>query len=341
MTTPTAVKKAAAEADAFIRKLSEKPTEADTPAVEEPQEQVEIEEEVAEAEPLTVNAPEPDAADEEDEDEEDEPRGVAALREELSLVEQRYRSLQGMFNKQVETINTLNALIANMQAPPVQAAQSKEPDPADDDAETFGSDIVSMARRQARAEFSKEIKALRDELAAVQGNVNHVRQDTEQVKRAGFEKTVSAAVDELTGGRFAEINMSPEFQQWVLGSQDAPSAYRQLFQAAIQAQDVDKVLSFFRAYAIDNNMLTGKQQVITSEPPREDPRLAKQVAPGKSRGTPTAADKQGGEKRMWTMTGIQNFMRDKIAGKYPKETADKLERDVFAAQREGRVDYTK
>jgi hypothetical protein len=69
-----------------------------------------------------------------------------------------------------------------------------------------------------------------------------------------------------------------------------------------------------------------------------DPRLVRQVAPGKSKSTPSPAQ-QDGAKRQWTRSGIADFY--KKMKQYPADTAAALERDIFAAQKEGRVDYLK
>jgi hypothetical protein len=53
----------------------------------------------------------------------------------------------------------------------------------------------------------------------------------------------------------------------------------------------------------------------------------------------TAGAQDGAGKRVWTRAEIAQFYRDKSAGRFAKREAHakKLEEDIFAAQREGRV----
>ena len=66
-----------------------------------------------------------------------------------------------------------------------------------------------------------------------------------------------------------------------------------------------------------------------------NPELAKQVAPGRGRSAkPTAS-----EGKTYTTADIKKFFEDVRMGKYKsrEEERGKIERDIFAAQQEGRI----
>jgi hypothetical protein len=65
--------------------------------------------------------------------------------------------------------------------------------------------------------------------------------------------------------------------------------------------------------------------------------LERQIAPGRSRGTGSAA--AGQTAKTYTPEDIKKFFNDVRSGKYRgRETErDRIERDIFAAQRDGRI----
>ena len=258
---------------------------------------------------------------------------VRVMREDLARAEQRYKSLQGMFNQQAEQLKHLTELLANMQAQPAAPAAPVEDD--NDDAEAFGSDLVQAMQRQAETRMRPYIQQLEDRIGQLTAQLNGVAQSTQVSAWDSFVSKLTAAVDAETGGQFGTINSDQGFMAFV-------QEYAEPWDQARREMDVEKTLRFYRLYAKEH-MLTGKptrSEPVTPAGP--DPRLLKQVSPGKSKATPTpAAQAPTGEKRQWTRTEIADFMNKKLRGQIPKQTADKLERDLFDAQREGRVDYSR
>jgi hypothetical protein len=65
--------------------------------------------------------------------------------------------------------------------------------------------------------------------------------------------------------------------------------------------------------------------------------LEKQVAPGRSRGAGAPANPSQG--KMYSPTDITKFFNDVRTGKYKgrEQERDRIERDIFAAQRENRI----
>lgn len=333
-----AVKAAAQRADDMIRNLAagKAPYEGIDPEPTDAPDSLEaVDTPVVEAAAPEVAAPEPAPAAP---DELAELRAeVVRLKQEYGLEHQRYKSLQGMIDQRDRTIAQLNELLATMHTTPAPATQDPpESYITSDDEEAFGSDLIDLTQRSAKqvAEMTKkelaaELEAMRAELRQVQSQVGSVQQERAKNAFAEFTARVAAAVDEVTGGRFKEINDDPQFLAWI----QADGLRTDRFVTARDRMDVEGVLTEYEKYA--RTVFTNKQDALPNTPPAVDPRLARQVAPGKSRSTPSPAERPDGAKRQWTRQAITEFYANKA--NLPKETADALERDLFTAQREGRI----
>jgi len=95
--------------------------------------------------------------------------------------------------------------------------------------------------------------------------------------------------------------------------------------------DAGRVAQFFASWTQANGTTQAQPNRSAS-----NSELAKQVAPGKGRsiGIP-----QGSEKKTYTPQDITDFFKDVRDGKFKgkEEERDKIERDIFAAQQEGRI----
>jgi hypothetical protein len=325
---PEAVKTAAAKADEMIRQLAAASNDApmdeiniapDTPTEPAPE---------APPAPEPVTPPPPD----------DTARlraENAHLRNEYGLEHQRYLSLQGMFQKANTQIEHLNAILADMQSAPAAAFLS------DDDETQFGADLVDLSVRAARQVMTEskmaggeEVAALKAEVERLKAAVGGVQSESAETRHAAFCNKVKSVVDQKTGGRFDEIDKSDAFAAWLSAS---PTRLN-MFQSATQAADLEGVLTFFDMYGTQAQLISANQEQPKSPSP-VDPRLERQVAPGKSRSTPSPGSTQDGAKRQWTRSGIAEFYKKKST--FPASTATALEQDIFAAQNEGRVDYSR
>ena len=92
------------------------------------------------------------------------------------------------------------------------------------------------------------------------------------------------------------------------------------------------IFSFFQAWGEINGQPTGARPNRNTQ----GSELEKQVAPGRSRGTNPSSNSSA---KTYTADDIKNFFNDVRSQKYKgRETErDRIERDIFAAQREGRI----
>lgn len=316
------IKQEAAKADQRIKELSG----AGTPVVEEKSEDA-------------VEAAQPEVKQQSDQGvvadaatEDHTPAEPVASRDDAALWEQRYRSLQGMIQARDRQIEQLHTLIAGMQNS-VPEAKQEQSTPSkgqklltSQDEDKFGEDLVDMARRAAREEQSEYVQRLEAQLNALNDRLQGVAQSTAVTAQDRFEQHLTTAAP-----TWRTLNDDPAFVSWL----QASPARQRVFVEAVRAQEVDDVAYFFNEYATKN---TPDQPA--AQPARSiDPRLEKQVAPGKSKSTPTPSA-AGTEKKQWTRSEIADlFAHGKK--RYTSEEFEKLQKDAFAAQREGRVDFAR
>jgi len=129
-----------------------------------------------------------------------------------------------------------------------------------------------------------------------------------------------------------EINDSPEFQAWLLEIDPLTNMTRQTYlDGAQRDMDAGRVAQFFASWTQANGTTPAQPNRSAS-----NSELAKQVVPGKGRsiGVP-----HGNTKRTYTPQDITDFFKDVRDGKFngKEEERDKIERDIFAAQSDGRI----
>lgn len=258
--------------------------------------------------------------------------------------EQRYRTLQGMYNadtarlraeKQELTsrVEQLEKLISSLSAQPAQAAPVQSKLITDKDIEDYGDSIEVMRRvtKEETSSYQQKIadleNVIRNLQASVVPRVEQVAQRQAQSAEQAFWSDLSAVVPE-----WRDINQSKDFHSWLLEVDPLTGVTRQShLENAQRSLDARRVAAFFIAW----QGLTGHR--IAQEPrDAAKSQLEKQVAPGRSR---SAAAPAGDKPKTYSPSEISKFFDDVRKGVYRgRETErDRIERDIFAAQRENRI----
>lgn len=313
------IKKDAEEADQMIQDLRAGDAPAEDTSTETAPDSVQDQGVVSEQEDLGVTEHAPSVTS----DDTDWPN-------EARLWEQRYRSLNGMIQSRDKQIQQLHELLANM-----QQAQSKPQDtqPQKDqlaslltkeDEDSYGADLVDMARRAGRQESEQLVEAIRAEMAELRNSLQGVSQVTQMSVRDRFE----SKLDSLTNNQWKQIDADPTFIGWLKAS----NARMKVFSQGVQEQDAATVAEFFNEYV----KLASANRVAAEEPRQtRKAELERQVAPGKSKAGVTQVS-QAGDKKVWAKSEIAQLYTK--AKQYPADEFNRLEKEIFAAQREGRVD---
>lgn len=243
---------------------------------------------------------------------------LQAIRAELEKSEQRFRTLQGMIRAKDEEIKRLELLLSQM-----AEVTKSEPTPTEDsfddskDRQEFGSEFVDMVYRA----IDRKIAKLQERLGTTERVAKEAAVVTQQTQQERFFAALAQRVPD-----WREIDSSPEFIEWLQSSR----ARVTLVKEGMANFDVDAIADIFEQY----KALTGKGQTqATAEPARN---LERKVAPSRGKSpTPPAST----EKRVWTRSEIAQVFRDRR--KYSQKEFDALQREIFSAQREGRVDFTR
>lgn len=247
--------------------------------------------------------------------------------------EQKYRTLQGMFdaevprlharNKELERqVQQLQQQIEALKQASKQEASVQDRLVSDSDVETFGEDLIDLQRRVAREvamEFKKEI----EELKAENARLNQLIQQTgSRVGEMTFEQQLRRAIPD-----FDVINNDPRWFAWLDEVLPDVGVPRRMFaQKAYEAGDVEAVKRFVDVF---RGTLAPSKSTRQTE-------LERQVQPSRSN---AAVQNPAPTARTYTTTQVEqmfNKVRDlNIKGKY--DEAAKLEAEITAAFAEGRV----
>ena len=266
---------------------------------------------------------------------------------------QKYKTLQGMYNAEVPRLHQQNremqqriqqmeqllSSVSSQQPAASSPAKPVEKLVSDKDVEEYGESLDVM-RRVSREELNplfSRLAQMEDVLkqmhASVVPQVQAVAKHQQQSVEQRFWSDLSEAVS-----NWREINDDQDFQSWLLDVDPLTGITRQTYLGDAQrALDARRVANFFRTWLEKSGQASVAQPVERAPPPASS-ELEKQVSPGRSRSAGTAQSNKG---RMYTPADIEKFFNDVRAGKYKGREQDRsrTERDIFAAQRENRIQF--
>lgn len=314
---PEAIKRQLEEAEALEQQLYGQPapegnTEAPTEAPSEAP---------TEAPAEAVTQPEPVVDDEEE------------------TFRRRYEVLQGKYSAEVPRLHAqlrdATAQIQQMQAEfaamQQQLTQKPEPQPVkDNDAETFGEDLVEAmdrrAERMAQQLVAKEMSQMQAYIKQLESKLGSVDQQVAVSAQDRFYGKLAQLVPD-----YEAVNGEQGFLNW-LGEIDP--VYGLPRQAALdnaaQSLDVDRVAAIFSAY----KQLTGKQ-VADQQKQQVRKELERQVAPSATRAAANAPQ-QG---KIWTRADYEHAYDPRTLRELGSEKTLALQAEADLAVSEGRVQW--
>ena len=254
--------------------------------------------------------------------------------------EHKYKTLQGMMNKQNEdnkaALSQRDANIANLQNMLATLdTQNQEQDfggLTEEEMDEYGEsiDVMRRALGQEMTEFNNRIKYLEafagDMREYIVPQMNDVAQQQKDMKTESFlNELVSYVPDAI------RINRRPDFQQWLLDIDKLSGTTRQtLLENAERNHDVVRVAAFFQQWMAETGHASNGYQETVGE-------LERQIAPGQSRGFSPQFQQQ--TVRSFSRKDIKEFYNDISKGRYKgrDEERAKIEKEIHAAIKEGRV----
>lgn len=338
MALPEQIRKQTEAVKELYKQLNPEAESGEAPPAESSDEQVNAAQDTADENSASNQAPPPPAN-------EQKPGGDNVPEE---AVLQKYKTLQGMYNAEVprlhqqnkdlsQRLQQLEQLLSSVSS---QERKESAPSPeryiSDKDVEEYGESIDVM-RRVSREELS----AVAQRLAAIENALQHFQSNVvPQVNQVVHKQAVSAEQQfwsDLAGTvpNWREVNDNEAFQSWLLETDPLTGISRQTYlEDAQRSLDPRRVANFFRAW-LEN---TGQAAVAQSKGQATNSELEKQVSPGRSRNTGAPASSKA---KMYTQQDISKFFNDVKQGKYKgrEPERDRIERDIFAAQRENRIQF--
>lgn len=265
-------------------------------------------------------------------------------------VVQKYKTLQGMYNAEVPRLHQQNKELQQrmQQMEQLLASVSQQPAPAttqpaptveklvsEREVEEYGEsiDVMRKVSREELIPIAQKLGQLENLLKQMQANVIPQVQAVAQQQHVSAEQTFWADLGRIVPN-WQEVNNNEAFQSWLLEADPLTGITRQTYlDDAQRSLDAGRVSNFFRTWL----EVTGQATVAQSTGRATNTELEKQVAPGRSRsaGAPTSANKG----KVYAPQDITNFFNDVRSGKYKgrEQERDRIERDIFAAQRENRI----
>jgi len=261
---------------------------------------------------------------------------------------QKYKTLQGMYNAEVPRLHQQNREMANRvqqmeqllaslsaQQTSAQSQQTVEKIVTDKDVEEYGEslDVMRKVSREELIPMAQRFAQMEQMFKQMQTNVVPQVQAVAQRQQVSAEQGFWAELTSVVPN-FRQINDNDAFQSWLLSADPLTGITRQTYlDDAQRSLDAKRVANFFRAWLES----TGQAAVAQSTGRAQNSELEKQVTPGRSRNTGTPATTNQG--KMYSPQDIQKFFNDVRTGKYKgrEPERDRIERDIFAAQRENRI----
>ena len=241
--------------------------------------------------------------------------------------EQKYRTLQGIFNAETAKLRQQLAEQAdqmkNLQEQLVNERAAHEPKVdfgTDEDRANFGSDFVELVERgvQARTvEYQKEIAGLKAQVAQMNDQLRRVGQDAEVSRHAAY----LADLDNLCPN-WRTQNNDPSFLSWLNEADPISGMVRKDILTRYDAEfNAQQVANIFKAFS-----------GASKAQKKAAPTLAQQVSPTRGHSTQSAST-----KRSYTQAEITAFYDAWRRGMYTDEKGQAIEKDIELAYAEGRI----
>lgn len=238
----------------------------------------------------------------------------------LNHWKQRAKVAEGRLSKEMprmaQTIRELRDQLAASQAKVAElqtTTSSTPPAPAvkPEEVEQYGAEFIDMVSRVARSATPGADPNLVQKVSAVE------EQQRKITRQQFFAELVQNAP------QWESLNSDEGFLAYLSGLDPYTGRQRQeIFDDAYEKLDAWRVANFFNSYQVSQQ----------ANPDRTAPSLADQVVPSGNRSnTPPPS------KMTWTNAKIARFYDEVRRGLHKQEDIDRIEKDIFSAQSEGRL----
>jgi hypothetical protein len=243
------------------------------------------------------------------------------------------RKTIGEMQNQMEQMGTE---LMHVQQRPQQSKRAPVPTPqflTPEDEQNYGRDLLDVAQRAAMQTVAPKIHEIELQNKDLQNQLARER-------RRALDQAVELSVPD-----FRDIDRNPRWHRWLLGIDVYTGNVRQrLLDDAIAAASAPRVISFFNGFkaeeAATGHIESPASTAWQASAPREPTiPLASLATPGRARSATGGDASLPTDKPTYTRVQIRDLYSANRKGAYVGREAEwnRLEADLFAAQREGRI----
>lgn len=317
---PEAIQRQVDEAEALEREMYQSEQDSGTESAQEQQ--------VAESQTVEAETPEPQT-------ETVQPVQQPSREDDARYWRSRYDTVQGMISAQsAQFTEQLRASNERIQTLTSELERIKQVQPTqqvnDNDAETFGEDLVSAidrrAAEKARQMVSSELQPIQAYVRQLEERLGVMGAQVTATQNETFETRLARAVPD-----FEKINVDPGFLNWLGEVDPVYGVPRQAaLDAAAQSNSAERVATIFNAY----KQLTGKQ-VNEQQRIQNRQELERQTAPASTRGA-AQTPHQG---KVWSLSEYERAFDPRNIQVMGRAKADELVAEAERAYAEGRIRF--
>lgn len=249
---------------------------------------------------------------------------------------QKFEVLTGKYNaevprlyqqlkEQASLLESLQNQLAEKKPEPTQPEQPKETLVTSNDEETFGTDLIDLARRVSRDELS----ALRSELSQMKDMIKGIADLPKRVDLVAQQQaeTVTERYWNAVEAQVPDWNQIDTDQRWIDFLNQTPpfalKSYRDMASEAIAAGQVAPIVELVKVW---------KQQAGVTGQANAKQELERQVAPAKQNASATP---QG--KKIWTMAEYERAYDPRLGAEMSEADIEALQAEADQALVEGRI----
>lgn len=357
MGTPVQVKRQVEEAEALARELGMAPTEEPAPT--------EGEGETPPAEPVAEGTADVvDITPAEGEPAPTEPAAQEPTAEPATDWEQKFKTLQGKYDKEVGDLNsdvrgmreqlasTQNIIASMQQAPAAEGRPEPEPEApstviTDTEVNDFGEDLLDVVGRKAVLALQPAMNQIMERLNKLENGVSSVQQTTLKTERSKVYDALNEwGAKQTPAVDWSEVNKSQGFRAWLAEADPFAGQQRAaLLRDAFDSNDGNRIVAFFAGYLNEQTTVTpaapepmAPATLAQQEPTAQVP-LETLVTPGGAQEAAPASAHGDSAGQSFTNGQVAQFYADITAGRYKGREAEKdaLERAIHDAANNGRI----
>lgn len=250
---------------------------------------------------------------------------VIAFKEQNVVRDQEVSDLRGQITELREQISSIDI--------PAETPPAETIEVTPEEIEEYGQPLVDLISRVAKGsgdpakDLAKQVLDQKTRLENLEQGQKAIVENTVVNSKQTFAVRLSELVPD-----WRQVNDDESFQNWL--SEEVPytgKERQQFLEEAHETLDVDKVAKFFTDW-----------KASTGAPALPDAQPTPTVIPDNAHNTVVETAVETVQGKIWKKSEIDRFYRDKREGKYngsqdSLKEARRIEKDILAAPREGRI----